>query len=202
MLEALIFNKQVNLVIVSEYDVIDMQWQIYSHQLSRPGIEPGSIIPVEPQILSTEPQQLTRNIQCFTIIYVYFEIGSLQTYQISLFESEAQMQRMRCHKTELVRLVLISFPKNTINSSFHKIQLVFNVVLVTFLKSNTSLLAVSKSFLVVVVYQHCSYIIIQNTLSVFYKFLKLKNFRTFFFVTTQSKSTKLLSALNLILAYA
>ena len=30
--------------------------------LSRHGIEPGSLIPVESQILSTEPQQLARDI--------------------------------------------------------------------------------------------------------------------------------------------
>ena len=43
--------------------------------LSRHGIEPGFLIPVESQILSTEPQQLARD------IYTYLEIGSLQSRQ-------------------------------------------------------------------------------------------------------------------------
>ena len=50
--------------------------------LSRHGIEPGSLIPVESQILSTEPQQLGRDIKCFTIFYTYLEIGSLHLYDI------------------------------------------------------------------------------------------------------------------------
>ena len=40
--------------------------------------KPESLIPVMSQILNTEPQRLARDIYCFTIFYVYFEIGLLQ----------------------------------------------------------------------------------------------------------------------------
>ena len=52
--------------------------------LSRHGIEPGSLIPVEWQILSTEPQQLARDISCFAIFYINLEIGSLQNFSYIL----------------------------------------------------------------------------------------------------------------------
>ena len=44
------------------------------------GIEPGSLIPVESQILSTEPKQTG-----YTIFYIYLKIGSLHIYSRYLY---------------------------------------------------------------------------------------------------------------------